>query len=242
MKTYNLLILLTFTLIFTSCKKENATSINEELRLISDSVSFTINNKSYFFDSQNEIGIGNRQINIKPSISQISGRNAAYITGGFYWYGEPDSTLYDISYGLVENLKLQSFKISFSKKYKNDQLIKYFSILMPQNNSDILKVGKQKFAVDFKKENTKEGVSLEFRSRDHSGTLSTYIPGFSILVKANLTKNIQDNSTFEIVKVQKVDEIYHMIEAKFSLNLFDENAKLYRLENGFLRFKVKINS
>ena len=109
-----------------------------------------------------------------------------------------------------------------------------------EQNFDIIKIGKQKFAVDFKKENTTEGVSVEFRSRDHLGTLSTFIPGFSILVKPNLTKNIQDNSTFEIVKIQKVDDIYNMIEAKFSLNLYDENAKLYRLENGFLRFKVKI--
>ena len=232
-------LLLIFT-IFSSCKKDNSESIEEEVRLVSDSISFTINNQPYFFDSQNEIGIGNRQINIKPSISQISGRNAAYITGGFYWYGEPDSTLFNVEHGFIGNNYTQSIKISFSKKYKNEQLKNYLSFLIPENNFDILKIGKQKFAVDFKKENTTEGVSLEFRSRDHSGTLSTFIPGFSILVKANLTKNIQDNSTFEIVKIQKVDEIYHMIEAKFSLNLYDENAKLYRLENGFLRFKVKI--
>ena len=152
MKTNNLLILLTFTLIFNSCKKENATSINEELRLISDSLSFTINNKSYFFDSQNEIGIGNRQINIKPSLSQINGRNAAYITGGFYWYGEPDSTLFNVEHGFIGNNYTQSIKISFSKKYKNEQLKNHLSFLIPENNFDILKIGKQKFAVDFKKE------------------------------------------------------------------------------------------
>ena len=186
------------------------------------------------------MGIGNRQINIKPYSALVSNQDWEYNTGGYYWYGEKDSTLYDTFYGFIEK-DYSSINISFSKKYNNNQLQKRPTILAPADNSSIFKVGPQSFAVDLNLENTMEGISIVVLDRDMTGELSTYIPGFSILIRTDLTKNIQDNSKFVITKVQKLDEKLYLVEAEFAVNLFDKNGKLYRLEKGFLSLKTSMN-
>lgn len=58
--------------------------------------------------------------------------------------------------------------------------------------------------------------------------------GISTCQKA--CKGFANNSTFEMIKVEKVsDSEKYLVEARFALNLYDETGKLYRLENGFLR-------
>lgn len=242
MKTNYIFYLLIVGMLISSCKESDTALVPEKKLAFVDSVSFAINGKTYIANERDLNGIGNRQINIKPSATLIADQNWAYDTGGFYWYGEKDSILYDTFYGFSSKDYHNNIKISFSKKYNKNQLHKSSQLLVPDDNFDVFRIGRQSFAVDLNLENTMAGVSIEFQTNEIATQLSSYIPGFSILVKTSLTKDIQDNSQFEIIKVQKLDDKFYLIEAKFEMNLFDKNGKLYRVENGFLRLNTAMKS
>ena len=237
MKNIKLYYLLLIFVLVSACK-ENPSDLPAKTDIHPDSVFFVINGKTFVFNQRNTSGIGNRQINVKPSQTLLIGRDFEYHTGNLYWYGEKDSTLYDAFYKFRSEKENNTIQISFSKKLNNSQLSKSFTMFVPADNSALFKQGKQGFAVDLNMENTMDGISVEAGLEGISKQLSSYIPGFSILERTSLGKNIQDNSNFEITKVQKLDDKYMLIEAKFELNLFDDKGKLYRLEKGFLRFKT----
>jgi len=226
---------------FTSCKKDTAPDFLKEAQNVKDSVSFLINGKAYDFTVLNTTGIGNRQINIKPSTTLIKGQEWEYNTGGLYWYGEKDSLLYDTFYGFTSLDMKQSINISFSRKYSRNVLKEVFTLFAPADNSEIFKVGLQPFAVDLNLENTMDGISIEVRTPESGAQLSTYIPAFSIMIRTGLSKDIQNDSRFEITRIEKLDEKFQLIEGKFAVNLFDGAGKLYRLENGFFRLKTAMD-
>lgn len=229
-------------LLLAACKKESTDVFPEEQALAyADSLSFEIDGKAYSFDERNSSGFGNSQVNIKPYSDTISGQKWAYRTGNRYWYGENDSTLYYILYELGSQKETGSAKISFSKKFHNDQLRKSKSTLsIPSDHLGILKEGRQTFAVDFGMENTTEGVALEVHLAELPSALTSYRPGFSIVVRPDLDMSMQKNSSFEIIKVQRIDDNLMFVQAKFALNLFDAEGKLYRLENGYAEFRAAI--
>lgn len=237
-------ILLCSSFIF-ACKKDTTAPIpspKEKGVVYEDSVSFTLNGKAYDIDYKNEEGVGNRQFNLKPSSTPIEGLKVARTSGGYYWYGSQDSILCDYLVGFFLNTYDGNIKFSFSKKYKTDQLKKDLHLWVPDDITDILKVGKHSFATDFSREITLDGVSIEAYLKGIDGTLTSYIPGNSILTPTSLTKEIQNNSVFEITRLQKTDTGLYIVEAKFELNLFDKNEKLYRVENGFLRIVSRLKS
>jgi hypothetical protein len=240
MKSINIYFLFAALILISSCKKNTSGIVPEKALIYRDSVSFFINGKNHISNQKNLAGIGNRQINIKPYATLLSNQDWEYNTGGYYWYGEKDSTLYDTFYGFTSEKDYTAIKISFSKKYHNNQLKKSPTMLVPADNSSIFKVGPQSFAVDLNLENTMDGISVVVRDQDLREELSSYIPGFSVVIRTSLTKDIQDNSTFEITKVQKLDDKLYLVEAEFAVNLFDKNGKLYRLEKGFLRLKTSM--
>jgi hypothetical protein len=67
---------------------------------------------------------------------------------------------------------------------------------------------------------------LEVNLSEIPDVLVTYIPGFSILIRSNLKKDIRDDATFKIEKCEKFDNELYLIEAKFEVNLFDSKGNL----------------
>ncbi|MFT2009256.1 hypothetical protein ACMA1I_11320 [Pontibacter sp. 13R65] len=228
----------------SACKKDAPEAVPEEQEAtaFAEQISFEMNGKKYSSDVRSGSGRGNRQINIKPYTNPFSGRRYEYQTGGYFWYGEKDSTLFDTFYNFSSRKELISIKISFSKKFHNDQLRKSLNLIIPIDKLDLFKEGKQTFAVDLDKENTTEGVALSLNIiyEQEFKTLTSYMPGFTILIRPEMNKDIQQNSNFEITKVQKIDDNRIFVQAKFELNLFDEEGTLYRAENGFVEFKTSI--
>lgn len=225
--------------ILLSCKKTSP--VESKLiptQVAKDSISFSINGINYSFNNTNSIGIRNSQINIKAFNDSIPGRDYAYKTAGKFWYGNPDSTMYSSTFGMRSNINQEAIlEMYFNKKYKTTELFKSFQQMIPKNQSDIFKPGKQSFAIDFEKENTREGVVLLLYTKGIS--LSSTKPGFSIYLQSH-KMDIQNNSSFEILKVEHIKDDRYLLEAIFSMNLFDKDEKLYRVEKGFMRKNINM--
>lgn len=243
MKNLTFYYILPFLLIaLSSCdKKKNEIAPEPVIKktATSDSISFSMGGQLYAFGQRYKAGTGNSPVNIKSSSTKTSENKLAYETGGLYWYGTPDSTLYAINYGFASKPSGNNLSVYFTKKYKDSELKKGAVLLHPESNSDLLRKTKLPFAVDYGKENTMDGVIIELY--DRGKLLSTTIPGFSILVRSKLKNDIQNNSSFEIIKVEHLQDDRFLIEAKFDANLFDEEEKLYRITNGFIRFSTNMN-
>lgn len=233
MKILSYLFLL---VLFASCKKDSpipdANSTKNTI-IYTDSVSFVVNGRKYSFEPRHMVGMGNRQFNLKPYPTPIEGRRVAR-RSEFYWYGAADSILYSAHYNFETWPELSEVNFLFTKKYRSDQLKKDV-FLVPDDNSELLKVGKQTFAVDLEQEATLDGIAIEARLSGIEHSLTSYIPNYYFWLPVILKKDIQDNSIFEITKVQKLDNDKYLVEATFELNLFDKDSKAYRLEKGFLR-------
>jgi hypothetical protein len=171
-------------------------------------------------------------VNIKKSSSLITGGKLAYQTGNYYWYGVQDSTLYSVFYNFSAKQTGEELRIYFTKKYNDNELQKVGALMLPKSNLEVFKVGNMPFAVDLEKENTMDGVAIDFKN------LTTKIPGSSILVRSTLSTNIQNNSSFQITKVEKGKDGLYIIEAKFEANLYNDKDQPYRLKNGFMRIKT----
>ncbi len=246
MKNLNLCLAACFCLILIqSCKKEAEVTLppdtgKPQIAAFKDSISFTVDETKYVFNDRYSAASGNHPVNIRKSDVKIPGWKLANETGGFYFYGAPDSTLYAAKYEVASKDWEQRFKIFFTKKYKNSELEQKPVILYPKSHDDLFKVGMPGFAVDLNKENSTEGVAIELFDVSTGVTLMSMMPGFSILVRPDLKKDIQDDSNFTVTKVEKTADAYYIIEAKFELNLFDKDGKLYRAKNGFLRLKAPL--
>jgi hypothetical protein len=230
--------LLMFISLIFSCKKNGIETVTpvpevESVKYLKDSLSFTIEGSSYVLLDNSGRGIGNTQINLKAFDDSIPGRQAASMTAGKYYYGEKDSTLYSAMFKMVSSSTFtSSAEILFTKKYGTNELRPGFVVLVPTDQSQVFKVGKQSFATDFRKENTQEGIVMDLYINGQA--LSTTVPGFSIALQSHM-KDIQKNSSFEITKVEKVEGDIFRFEAKFTLNVYNTEARLYRVENGYLR-------
>ncbi len=222
-----------------SCKKTSTIDSVDLQQNTTDSISFSMNNTLYSFNETYSVGVGNSQINVKPYNEAIAGRTYAYGTAGKLWYGTPDSTMYSSFFGLSSTTKNRgiTLEIYFNKKYKISDLTKSTFVMIPEDQSKIFKPGKQPFAIDFEKENTREGVVLTIFGEGK--ILSSKKPGFSIAMQSH-RMDIQDNSSFEILKVDHIKGDDYLMEAVFSLNLFDEQENLYRVEQGFIRKRINM--
>jgi hypothetical protein len=223
-----------------ACKKGSEVVLTPETNkpetaVYKDSISFTVNKTKYEFTDRLAFGSANYPVNVKKSEVKIPGGKLASETGGYYFYGAPDSTLYAAQYEFGTKDVKQGFKIIFAKKFKDSELVWKAPLFYLQDHDVLFKTGELGFAADLNKENTMEGVAIELSDKDMKRPLISMIPGFSILVRSGLKKDIQNNAYFNITKVGKNKYGQYVIEAKFDLNLFDESGKLYKLENGFLR-------
>jgi hypothetical protein len=235
-------LLVFITLIF-SCKKndvEQPGPAGGALKEVYDSLSFVIGGESYVLNRTHGVGLGNRQVNLKPFNDRIPGRRAAGITAGKYYYGDIDSTIYVSSFDMASYTDCRcSAELLFTKKFSSRELRPYLLYLIPTDQYEVIKVGKQSFATDFGKENTKDGIVLDLNIKGE--LLSSTVPGFSIALQSHM-KNIQQNSVFEITKIEKIEGNIYVLEAKFAMNVFNEEEKLYRVENGYLRKRFNMSS
>lgn len=235
MKNLSLYHLIFVLLFITACNKKNDPTASVE-KAFRDSLSFEINGKAYSYNGRFLVGSGNRQINLKPYDSMLEGRRLARGFNGHYWYGAVDSILYEARFESQTSLESGQVNVIFTKQFKTDQLKKNIFLFVPTDNKTVIKAGQVPFAVDYEQENTTEGVVVEANLNDIAKSLTSYIPTEEAVRVKKLKKDLQNNSSFEIIRLQKLsDSEKYLVEARFELNLYDDTAKMYRLEKGFMR-------
>ena len=230
-----ILYLLLILVSSTACKKNNTEPEPKlpEMPVYTDSAAFVINGKQYSFTNRNGQGIGNRSVNLKPFSTPLSDRKLARYSNGLYWYGEQDSVLYSTQFNYNAD-HVGDVKFWFTKKYAKTAMNLEGSMWTPPSNSELFRLGKLPFAIDMERNATLDGIAIDISIKDLPSAVSSYIPGPWVLTSPTLSLEIQNNSTFEITKVIKLDDKY-LVEAQFEMNVFDRTEKLYRVEKGFLR-------
>lgn len=220
-------------LLFISCQKDQAQIVPEDKTrqdmTLKDSISFTIDGVKYAANDRFSFGARNRQINIKPFATKIPNRNHAYETGGNWWYGERDSLLVEYNFGFSGNTVID---IGFLNKYSVLELRETTRAWEPKNEFK-LQLGLQKFMTDYGRENKTSGVFLKTSIPEKS--LSTFIPMGSIAKPSPLDNHIQDDAQFNVLKFEKLEGGFYLLEAEFELNTYDQNNNKFRLKNGYLR-------
>ena len=232
MKVFLIYFAFAFFLV-TSCKKEREAVIVEDpqahLLSLKDSVSFNLDGKKFERTYINTIEKSRNQI----TLDIASGRLSA------------DSILYSSMFKFAGGERGQ-ISFTFMKKFRKDQLITKTNFLLiegPESEMDLYKTGEHPYAIDFATFNTYNGISIELLSPmdDTAGyeILTSSIPFWKRL-QTTITPASQNNSRFEIISLQKLSNGNHLLEAKFSANLFNEQEKQRRLENGYLRMQISI--
>jgi hypothetical protein len=234
---YCAVLTFTFCLLF-SCKKASLTQtggnpvgIKIDSLTLKDSVAFNLNEQNAHIITNGSSGssvFGNSQANRK--IDSI-------IHQSYYYSGNKDSTLYYSKLNIFsEHINpidsIYGLSVFFIKKFGNNQLIKGSGIQIPVNPSVLYPPGTFQYATDYQRENNQNGIAIEIATK--AGTLYSYNPTLFGL-KTTLTGDIQKNSSFQLINCKKLSNGSYLIEAKFSLNVFDKNEKSIKIENGYLR-------
>jgi hypothetical protein len=228
---------LVFTICFLSCKKENykSFSLNPVQQIdtakLTDSCSFTIDGNVFILDQIIAGGKGN------------SGANLDTTTRKF----DSDTIQYQVSYKLVSShpqtiSNNNKLTVYFVKKICKNDLIRNvgFGIMGPVSDTTLYyPKGQHPYAVDFDRFNSQNGIVLNLSapSINQTDALISYI-NQSAYWQSSLNNNCQADSKFEITYIYNLPNGAHLLEAKFTANLFDRNEKLKKLENGYLRIHV----
>jgi len=231
MKPLTLLGICASLLLLSACEKETVETISPPKPVV-DSVSYTINGQTF---SSREVEKGST-FTTQSNMKITSGPNFAYLL-----QGDQDSILFvrDFSFKTGKSFVI----MSFIKVYGND--VTEFAnennggwLRYPKDKTAIFAPGTYKYATDFWRNNSISGIA--FRMIDERADYKSY--GQSDLGKpASVTQKDQVGSKFEIIKIEKRASDY-LVEARFTVTVFDENKYPQKLENGYLRFSVlKIN-
>ena len=247
-----LVTIISLLVIFASCKKDSPIIEVEpvpvhkpdivELSAYGGRISFEVDGtlyKNYDDDARNSQllkGIGNRGANLKETTKKTKW---TVMSGGKYWGGNPDSLQYFKFIKSSMNIFESSIEIAFIKKYAIKDMQKG-ALYFPKNDFEIFDTTDPKFALDFGRENDQEGVALTV-TLPKGKTLRSYSP-LEISVKSSLTPESHRNSTFKIIKAERIkNSKVFLIEVSFEADLFDENEQPVRVTKGSALFQLSEN-
>ncbi|RZL38743.1 MAG: hypothetical protein EOP00_28330 [Pedobacter sp.] len=127
----------------------------------------------------------------------------------------------------------------FIKKYNKNQAqpaTNQTSFFIPSDKLDLFSIGERKFAMDFTRNNSQNGITIELTGK-HYG-FRTY--GYNSLAYHNLlSPELQRESKFEITNVDKLKSGKYIIEAKFNASVYHgDGSNIRKMENGYLRVTI----
>lgn len=243
MKFKNLLGLGIALMCLAACKKETPiietptepTSLQkpDPLESLKDSMSYSIEGKQIIQTEVMSRGLINAESNVKLD---------SLVKQKEYTSGDKDSVMFG-RFFRFRGAKESGIRISFLKKYNKNQAQPantQTALFMPLNKLDILSIGERKFALDFSRNNSQNGITLELDGEYYG--LQTN--GYSSLVYHSLLKpELQSGSKFEITNLQKLKSGKYLLEAKFNASVYNGNGNnIKKIENGYIRIKINPES
>ena len=227
---------------FISCKRDYKETIiqpqQKDITKITDSISYTLNGVTYACNTISGEGGGNAGTHLDTS------------NGGWKW--NTDTLLYWRTYdygasGSFTGGNAGWLNIKFVKKFAKAQLTgPFIGILTPVSDTLLYyPKGEYPYAVDFERFNSQNGIVLELLGTV-SGSNATERMSTNSEKSARwpttITNESQKDSKFEIINVAYVPAYKgwwncHLIEAKFSANVFDRNETPHHVD-GYIRIHV----
>ncbi|MGF7037917.1 hypothetical protein [Mucilaginibacter lappiensis] len=237
MKNLNTFYFLIILFILSSCKKDHTPvkpidpdSTDSQIAAVSDSVSYTIDGKTYIANIRdNTIRFGNQSVNQKVVFNNNGTMD------NFDIIGDKDSVLFYKESRTFSNST--SFSISFIKKFNKKDLSGVIVYSPPVKSIlELYAKGKYQYAEDFGRENTENGIAILISANNK--TYTSFVP-LPLQKPTTLKPGFQNNSSFEIISFIKTENGGYNLEAKFNaivVEHFNENQK--KLENGYLRMYI----
>lgn len=232
MKNKHLLGAAIALLFFAACKKDDQIGEPIEkpdpIESLKDSASYTIDGKAYNSIGIEKGGTFTTQSNLKIT----SGVNFNYELAG-----DKDSLLFVREFNIrasYTNIAISFIKIYHKNETENTSENNGGYLNYPKNKIDIFSPGVYKYSTDFYRSNSTSGIA--FTVIKQQGVYKSY--GQTDLGKpASIVPDDQNGSRFEIISLKKRKSGY-LLEVKFNVNVFDENKKQLKIENGYLRLSV----
>ena len=235
MKSKSFLGLAVALFFFAACKKNDPVTeppiekpVQDPLELLNDSASFTIDDQKIVLTTIASRGISNGKANKKldsvvKNVEYISEDKNLFMFGRFF---------------KLSNENRNAITVTFLKKYNKYEIEKNqnTTLLVPNNKLDLLSTGERKFALDFTRDNAQDGIAIELEG-SYSG-LQTF--GYSSLAyHSALNPELQKDSKFEIISLQKLKSGRYLLEAKFNASVYHgDGSNIKKIENGYLRLKL----
>lgn len=220
-----------FLLALTSCKKNNSDELPAIVKAEvtpADSASFTINGKLYTAINIKSFGSGSAPAN----------ESVDALTNVVNWVGSPDTVTYFRNYTFTDFTNAEgALNISFVKKYAKAALnqVSTSALYYPTNPIELFTVGQHPYAIDFERERSHNGIAIKTTLANGGTSYSQIFLGNN----TKLTASAQSNSTFQVTSVTKLKNGAYILQANFSVNLFDNNDNLVtRIENGYVRMQL----
>ncbi|WP_293305241.1 hypothetical protein [Pedobacter sp. UBA5917] len=200
----------------------------DPLELLKDSVSYTLDGQKIILTTTTSRGVLNGKANKKldsvvKNVEYISDDQNTVMFGRFY---------------ALRNDNRNGITITFLKKYNKSLTKPNPSAILfePVDKLDLFSIGERKFAMDFTRNNSQNGIALELSGGDYG--LQTY--GYSSLVyHPLLNPELQNQSKFEIISLQKLKSGKYLLEAKFNASVYHgDGTNIKKIDNGYLRLRI----
>lgn len=237
MKFKNLLGLAMALVFLAACKKSNPIIIEppvdkpDPLELLKDSI-------SYFIDGEQIVQKRSEGKSSSIINDLANAKLDSLVKQKEYKSGDKDSVMFGRGFYFTDENR-NGIEITFLKKYNKNQAqpkTNQTSLFVPLDKLDLFSVGERKYALDFTRNNSQNGIALELSGAYYR--FQTY--GHSSLVHHKLlSQELQSQSKFEIIKLQKLKSGKYIVEAKFSASVYwGDGTNIKKIENGYLRLKI----
>lgn len=237
MKTNKLIGLAIALFCLAACKKENpiieppVIEKSDPIELLKDSIFYIIDGKQMVQKKSED-----RSNSLKNAVANV--KLDSLVKQKEYTSGDKDSVMFGVGF-LFGDGDRNKIEISLLKKYNKNQAqpqTNQTSSFVPKDKLDLFSVGERKFAMDFSRNNSQNGVVFELFG-DNYGLQTNGYP--SLAYHALLKPELQSQSKFEITNLQKLKSGRYLLEAIFNASVYrGDGTNIKRIENGYLRLII----
>ncbi|GGI27833.1 hypothetical protein [Pedobacter mendelii] len=237
MKFKNLLGLGIAIMCLAACKKESpiieppAIEKTDPLELLKDSISYIIDGKQMVQKKSKS-----RSNSLRNAVANV--KLDSLVKQKEYTSGDKDSVMFGVGF-LFEDEDRNGIEISLLKKYNKNQAQPQTNqtiFFVPKNKLDLFSVGERKFAMDFNRNNSQNGVVFELFGDNYGLQTNGYS---SLAYHALLKPELQSQSKFEVTNLQKLKSGKYLLEAKFNASVYrGDGTNIKKIESGYLRLII----